>query len=210
MLYDYTYQNQERIEKIFEEHDIAHSKIGFVSVEDFKRIIEDEKLLAFLTLDDMNELSEKHEREPVGFDYKTFLTGKKYLTKPYLMSAFEAKKTKVTKPKKAKKQKGALPSKLIVCEELGDIYIYLYSVVLIQDEGPRTENGNPPKLYAVQHVHHTDNTRFSRDKLPKNPLEDDSPWYLDKPDKLYVNLCDAGNDKASISHYYLFSISLSW
>jgi hypothetical protein len=65
-------------------------------------------------------------------------------------------------------------------------------LVAIQDEGPRTANGNPPPIYAPQHVNHTDNTRFSRDNLPKNPLEDDSPWYLDKPDKGYVNLCDAG------------------
>jgi hypothetical protein len=50
-------------------------------------------------------------------------------------------------------------------------------------------------IYAPQHVHYTDNTRFSRDNLPKNPLEDDSPWYLDKPDKGYVNLCDAGTRK---------------
>lgn len=69
---------------------------------------------------------------------------------------------------------------------------YFYFLVAIQDEGPRTANGNPPPIYAPQHIHFTDNTRFSRDNLPKNPLEDDSPWYLDKPDKGYVNLCDAG------------------
>lgn len=69
---------------------------------------------------------------------------------------------------------------------------YLF-IVAIQDEGPRTAHGNPPEIYAPKHIHHTDHTRFSRDNLPKNPLQDDSPWYLDKPDKTYVNLCDAGN-----------------
>jgi hypothetical protein len=195
MLYDYIYENQERIEKLFEEHDIAHSKIGFISIDDFKRIIEDENL-SFLTSDDIIDICEKHERESVGFDYKTFLTGRKYITKPYLMNTYEGKKIKANKPKKAKKKKPVLPSKLIFYEKL-HIFIHVFLVV-IQDEGPRTENGNPPKLYGLQHVHYTDNTRFSRDRLPKNPLEDDSPWYLNKPDKRYVNLCDAGNNKTFI------------
>ncbi|CAF5052690.1 unnamed protein product, partial [Rotaria socialis] len=77
------------------------------------------------------------EKERSEFDYKAFLTGKKYLTKPYLMAAFAGKKKKKKKPKRAKKQKGALP-------------------IGIQDEGPRTANGNPPTIYAPQHIHHTD------------------------------------------------------
>ena len=65
-------------------------------------------------------------------------------------------------------------------------------------------------IYAPQHVHHTDHTRFSRDHLPKHPLEDDSGWYLDKPDNGYVNLCDAGRWNrlfADILHYPHPSIS---
>jgi len=65
----------------------------------------------YLKPDDLKDICEKHEKERNEIDYKSFLTGKKYLTKPYLMAAFAGKKKKKKKPKKAKKQKQALPSK---------------------------------------------------------------------------------------------------
>jgi hypothetical protein len=111
MLYDYIYENQERIEKLFEELDIVDPKAGVIPTENFRKILEDEGLLSFLKPDDIKDICEKHEKERNEFDYKAFLTGKKYLTKPYLMTAFAGKKKKKKKGKKGKKQKGALPSK---------------------------------------------------------------------------------------------------
>jgi hypothetical protein len=111
MLYDYIYENQERLEKMFEELDVGDPKTGVIPTESFNKILEDEGLLSFLKPDDVKDISEKHEKERNEFDYKAFLTGKKYLTKPYLMAAFAGKKKKKKKAKKAKKQKGALPSK---------------------------------------------------------------------------------------------------
>ncbi|CAF0882998.1 unnamed protein product [Adineta ricciae] len=172
VLYDYVYENQERLEKMFEELDVAEPKTGVISTESFQKIIEDEGLLSYIKAEDLKEICDKHEKERHEFDYKAFLTGKKYLTKPYLMAAFAGKKKKKKKQKKGKKSKPLLP-------------------IVVRDDGPRTSNGNPPMIYAPQHVHLTDHTRFSRDNLPRNPLEDDSPWYLDKPDKGYINLCDA-------------------
>jgi len=200
MLYDYIYENQERIEKLFEELDVVDPKSGVISTDNFKKILEEETegYLSFLKPDDIKDICEKHEKERNEFDYKAFLTGKKYLTKPYLMAAFAGKKKKKKKAKKGKKQKGALPSKLLFYNKISQRYNHCL-LVAIQDEGPRTANGNPPIIYAPQHVNHTDNTRFSRDNLPKNPLEDDSPWYLDKPDKGYVNLCDAGTIRTIIN-----------
>jgi hypothetical protein len=113
MLYDYVYENQERLEKMFEELDVADPKTGVIPTEGFKKILEDEGLMSFLKPDDVKDICEKHEKERNEFDYKAFLTGKKYLTKVYLMAAFAGKKKKKKKPKKGKKQKGALPSKLL-------------------------------------------------------------------------------------------------
>ena len=112
LLYDYAYENQERLEKMFDEHDIADPKSGVIPTDDFKRILEDDGLLTYLKPDDVKDICEKHEKERDEFDYKSFLTGKKYLSKPYLMAAFAVKKKKKKQPKKGKKQKGALPSKL--------------------------------------------------------------------------------------------------
>lgn len=111
MLYDYMFENQERIEKLFEELDIADPKTGVIPTDGFRKILEDEGLMTFLKPDDVKDICEKHEKERNEFDYKSFLTGKKYLTKPYLMAAFAGKKKKKKKAKKGKKQKGALPSK---------------------------------------------------------------------------------------------------
>ncbi len=113
MLYDYIYENQERIEKIFEELDVADPKTGVIPTESFTKLLETEGLLVFLKPEDIKDISEKHEKERNEFDYKAFLTGKKYLTKPYLMAAFAGKKKKKKKGKKGKKQKGALPSKIV-------------------------------------------------------------------------------------------------
>lgn len=109
-LYDFIYENQERLEKMFEELDVTEQKTGVIPTEGFKKILEDEPVAAFLKPDDIKDICEKHEKERNEFDYKTFLTGKKYLTKPYLMAAFAGKKKKKKKPKAAKKKKAPLPS----------------------------------------------------------------------------------------------------
>ncbi len=110
MLYDYVYENQERIEKIFEELDVADPKTGIIPTENFTKFLETEGLLSNLKAEDVKDICEKHEKERNEFDYKAFLTGKKYLTKAYLMAAFAGKKKKKKKPKKGKKQKIPLPS----------------------------------------------------------------------------------------------------
>lgn len=107
------YEHQERIEKLFEEADVADPKAGVVSSDVFRKIVEDEGLITAFSAENIKDVCEKHEKERNEFDYKAFLTGKKYLTKPYLMAAFAGKKKKKKKPKKAKKQKRAMPSKLI-------------------------------------------------------------------------------------------------
>jgi hypothetical protein len=128
MLYDYMYENQERIEKLFEEFDVVDPKSGVIPTDNFKKILEEETegYLAFLKPDDIKDICEKHEKERNEFDYKAFLTGKKYLTKPYLMAAFAGKKKKKKKAKKGKKQKGALPSKLLFYNKISQDTIIVF------------------------------------------------------------------------------------
>jgi hypothetical protein len=109
---------------MFEELDIAEPKTGVITTESFNKILEDEGLTALLKEEDIKEIDDKHEKERTEFDYKAFLTGKKYLTKPYLMAAFAGKKKKKKKPKKAKKQKGALPSKLLFNGKISEIQFF--------------------------------------------------------------------------------------
>ena len=55
------------------------------------------------------------------------------------------------------------------------------------------ESGDPPLIYQPRHIHFTDTNRFDRDRPPKHPLEDDSPWYLKHPERTFVHLSDAAN-----------------
>ncbi len=51
--------------------------------------------------------------------------------------------------------------------------------------------GDPPSIYQPQHIHFTDTNRFNRDKPPEHPLQDDSAWYLNQPDKSFINISNA-------------------
>ena len=126
--------------------------------------------------EDHKKLLQAHEKERDCVDYNDFLTGKKYINKGYLMSAFEGKKKKKGNKggKKGKKGKTKIP--IPICT---------------QPDGPRTGDGGPPEIFIAKHMHFTDRGRFDRDTPPNNPLHDDSGWYLHHPDKMYINLNDA-------------------
>lgn len=111
LLYDFMYEHRERMEKVFDELDTGETKSGLITADSFKQALESEGLLVWLRPDDVKEICEKHEKERNEIDFASFLIGKKYVAKAYLMTAFAGKKKKKKKPKNAKKQKGALPSR---------------------------------------------------------------------------------------------------
>ena len=55
----------------------------------------------------------------------------------------------------------------------------------------RAEDGGPPNPLFPRHIHFTDPNRFDRDKPPVHLIEDDSAWYMQPPEKMYMNLHDA-------------------
>ena len=127
--------------------------------------------------DNLKILQAAHDKAKDGsVDYNDFLGAKKWVNKNYLMSAFEGKKKKKGKKGKGGKKKGKFKLVMPICT---------------QDEGPRTYGGAPPEMFIEQHIHFTDTNRFDRDRPPVHPLQDDSAWYLEHPDKMYVNITDA-------------------
>ncbi|CAH8497438.1 unnamed protein product [Heterobilharzia americana] len=128
-----------------------------------------------------------HEKNSDGcIDWKEFLTGKKYLNKNYLLSAFEKKKGK---KKKKKGGKGVKRRKIPM-----DI------CVLPSEAIYRRADGGPPIMYIPKQIHHTDTSRFDADHPPSHPLQDDSAWYLDTPRRQYISFHAAAmhNDLDSI------------
>ncbi|TNN07422.1 Ankyrin repeat and EF-hand domain-containing protein isoform 2 [Schistosoma japonicum] len=128
-----------------------------------------------------------HEKNSDGcIDWEEFLTGKKYVNKNYLLSAFEKKKGK------KKKKKGGKGSKrrkipMEICT-LPSEAIY------------RRADGGPPIMYIPKEIHPTDLNRFDADHPPIHPLQDDSVWYLDTPKRQYISFHAAAlhNDMDSI------------
>ncbi|CAF2773868.1 unnamed protein product [Rotaria sp. Silwood2] len=94
ILYDYIYENFERIEKLFEEFDTVEPKSGIILKDNFKKILNNENFLSFLKPYNIKDLYEKHDKSREEIDYRAFLTGTKYLAKPYLMAAYTRKKKK--------------------------------------------------------------------------------------------------------------------
>ncbi|CAH8524129.1 Ankyrin repeat and EF-hand domain-containing protein 1 [Schistosoma haematobium] len=128
-----------------------------------------------------------HEKNADGcIDWEEFLTGKKYLNKNYLVSAFEKKKGK------KKKRKGGKGSKrrkipMNICT-LPSEAIY------------RRADGGPSIMYIPKEIHPIDLNRFDADHPPMHPLQDDSVWYIDTPRRQYISFHSAAlhNDMDSI------------
>ncbi|CAF1008681.1 unnamed protein product [Adineta steineri] len=168
--YDWLQERSDRLLRRF--HQVENSSTHRITPTDLKQIINEEGFTQ-ITLDDLNDLIIRHETNPNEIDYQTFLSGKLFIAKPFLIQTFISK-TKKKKKKKKKKTKKQLP-----------IPIAIYN------EGPRISNGNPPLVYVKKHQFTTDRNRFSRDQIPKHIINDDSAHYMDKIHPQFVHISNA-------------------
>lgn len=171
-LYDWVTERQTKLLETFNKYDPEET--GKISKDDFIDTltgmtipIEDEEFRKIVSIHDKGTI-----------DYNEFFAGKKYVNKNYLMSAFEGKKKKKKGGKKGGK-KGKFKLAMPIC---------------IQEDGERTSGGGPPGVFIEKYVHFTDTGRFDRDRPPSHPLQDDSAWYLQHPEKTYININDATKD----------------
>ncbi|CAF3869297.1 unnamed protein product [Rotaria magnacalcarata] len=167
-LYDWLQEKYDRLLRRF--HQVENSSIHRIASNDLKQIIREEGF-SQITADDLHDLIVRHETNPNEIDYQMFLSGKLFLDKAFLLPAFIQKTNKRKKTKTTKKQP-AIP-------------------IAIRNEGPRTTHGNPPLVYIKKHQFITDQTRFNRDQIPKHVINDDSAYYLDKPDPQFIHINNA-------------------
>ncbi|KAK3583308.1 hypothetical protein CHS0354_038919 [Potamilus streckersoni] len=170
-LYDWVFQRQETIKNMFKTYDPDDD--GTVSKEDFFDSISG--MNAPVQEEELRKVMQLHDKRDGKIDYNEFIIGKKYLNKNFMMSAFEGKKKKKKKGKGGKK-KGKFKLAMPICT---------------MEEGPRRFGGAPPEMYIERHINFTDTGRFDRDHPPVHPLQDDSAWYLQQPEKTYININDA-------------------
>ncbi|KAI4788651.1 hypothetical protein KUCAC02_035721 [Chaenocephalus aceratus] len=53
---------------------------------------------------------------------------------------------------------------------------------------PRRPDGGPPHFMIETFFNCSDTRRFARDQPPEHPIMNDSGWYLEKPDTVFVNI----------------------
>jgi len=143
---------------------------------------------------DLKKTLQAHDKNKDNtVDYNDFLTGKKYINKLFLMSAFEGKKKKKKGGKKGKKGKTKIAME-----------------IPMQPDGQRAEDGGPPEMFVARHIHYTDTGRFDRDAPPSHPLQDDSAWYLHPPEKSYININEAvkHGDKDTLRDAFNMGVSI--
>uniref|UniRef100_UPI00398E7A9E ankyrin repeat and EF-hand domain containing 1a isoform X1 n=2 Tax=Pristiophorus japonicus TaxID=55135 RepID=UPI00398E7A9E len=167
-LYDWSIYHELALRNTFATMDRGD---GTLTREDFIAILQEKNVP--MQEEELTALMVAHDKARTGvIDINEFFKGTKYLTKVYLMASYEPKK----KRKKAKRsKKGKLSIPIPICT-LPEEYII------------RREDGGPPEFMIENFKNFTDANRFYRDKPPEHPLQDDSAWYLEKPEKVYTNI----------------------
>ncbi|KAL7063493.1 hypothetical protein AAHC03_0463 [Spirometra sp. Aus1] len=107
-------------------------------------------------------------------DWQSFLTGKDYIKKAYLASAFGERK---------KKQKGLKAGK--------KTKIPLDISVMPESSMPRPPDGRPPVMFIPKVEAPTDFLRFDGEHKAENPFHNDSLWYVTAKPMRYLLLHDA-------------------
>ena len=159
-LHDFCYVRDQQLYEALNEHDTNQN--GRITVAAFLETMRE----AGVPEPDQPELWDdvlaKHTVEK-QIQYNVLLGGRKIVPKKYHQASFEPKFKKTKKPKKVKAKQPPIP-------------ICLLPPVTVPDS------------YVPLHVNFTDFSRFDRDHPPVHPLQDDSAWYMERPESTKVGL----------------------
>ncbi|XP_051868057.1 ankyrin repeat and EF-hand domain-containing protein 1a [Pristis pectinata] len=168
-LYDWSLYHENTLRNAFATMDRGD---GTLTREDFAGILLEKN--APIKEEEVTTLMTALDKTRTGtIDINEFFKGTKYLEKIYLMSSYEPKKKKGKKGRRGKKGKLNIP--IPICTVPEEYMI-------------RREDGGPPDFMIEQFKNFTDTNRFNRDKPPEHPLQDDSSWYLEKPEKVFTSI----------------------
>ncbi|XP_077366536.1 ankyrin repeat and EF-hand domain-containing protein 1 isoform X2 [Festucalex cinctus] len=104
-----------------------------------------------------------------------FIKGVNYIKKPFLLLSYIPKKKKGGKGgKKGKKKKPKFVLPMPIC-------------TLPPEFRPRREDGGPPEF--LMETYNTADIRQLDEDLPsEHPVADDTAWYTERPDKIYLSI----------------------
>ncbi|KAL1253882.1 hypothetical protein QQF64_016111 [Cirrhinus molitorella] len=171
-LHDWSHENENALRSAFESASDGYMGIEMVSRATFMSVLQE--LHAPLDDNQIHALLLALDKRREAFiNINDFLKGLKYLPKTYVMASYGPKKKKTTKAGKTKKTKFIAP--LPICTVPPDLI-------------HRRDDGGPPQFLIESYQHATDTHRYDRDHRPGNSIEDDTAWYIDEPEKIYINM----------------------
>ncbi|NXA83873.1 ANKE1 protein, partial [Thryothorus ludovicianus] len=165
-VYDWSLQHEDAIRKELETEEEGD---GMVSRNDFMAVIR--KQWATVDEEQIEILAKKHEVSADRISLDEFFKGSKYLQKPFLLSSFGPKAKKKKKPPRKKGKKG-IPVPICVIPK---------SERLLWDDGFPT-----CMVEAVLNL--SEEQRFKRDNQSAHPVFDDRAWYVDEPEKTFMDI----------------------
>ncbi|XP_070843747.1 ankyrin repeat and EF-hand domain containing 1a [Chaetodon trifascialis] len=179
-LHDWSHEFETELRQAFGDKSVTVTTNMFVSVL--------EELKAPVELDQLDTVISAHDKGREGrININDFIKGVKYIKKPFLLSSYMAKKKKGEKGGKGGKRKGKFVLPMPIC-------------TLPPELMPRRPDGGPPHFMIETYYNCSDIRRFDRDHPPEHPIMNDSGWYIEKPEKVYVNVnyCVKSGDLESL------------
>ncbi|KAK1793099.1 hypothetical protein P4O66_011502 [Electrophorus voltai] len=170
VLHDWACEHESVLCKAFEE---AGDHLDIISTETFGSVLQEHH--APIDQENLQKIIMAHDKKQEGIiNISDFFKGLKYLQKAFVQSSYAPKKKKAGKGGKGKK-KGKTAPPLPICTMPPELMA-------------RREDGGPPRFMIERYQQYTDTRRFNRDRPPIHPVEDDSAWYMEEPEKIYTNI----------------------
>ncbi|KAM9354901.1 ankyrin repeat and EF-hand domain-containing protein 1 [Pholidichthys leucotaenia] len=166
-LHDWSHEYETELRCAIDETDKVPTEM-FISVL--------EELNAPVELDRLQLVIEALDKGKEGtVNINDFIKANKYIKKPFLLSSYVPKKKKEKGARGGKKKKGKFVLPLPIC-------------TLPPKLMPRRPDGGPPEFMIESYVNCSDRHRFDSEHPPEHPIMNDSGWYIDKPEKVYLNI----------------------
>ncbi|XP_053469679.1 ankyrin repeat and EF-hand domain-containing protein 1a isoform X2 [Ictalurus furcatus] len=174
-LYDWSHENEAELRKAFEFTSCGITNSEMVSFENFISVLQD--FQAPINDDHVRKIQLAHDKRRQGLiNINDFFKGVRYLPRTLVMTSYELNRTKKRVGKSGKgKKKSKLNLPMPIC-------------VISPENVYRQDDRGPPHFMIEKYQLFTDTNRFNQDHPPRHPIEDDSAWYKDEPEKTYINI----------------------
>ncbi|XP_067224333.1 ankyrin repeat and EF-hand domain-containing protein 1 isoform X2 [Chanodichthys erythropterus] len=185
-LHDWSCEHEATLRRAFEIAEGQDKPVEKVSLETFVSLLQVHR--APVSKENLQRIIKEHDKNHESvINVNEFFKGLKYLQKAFVISSYAPKPAKKEKGGKGKKSgKSATP--LPICTMPPELIC-------------RREDSGLPYYMIESYQPFVDTKRFNRDRPPVHPIENDSAWYIDDPEKIYTNInyCVKTGDIDSLS-----------